>query len=190
MPKNRLFIKKEIEAYADSLLEVGEATDSVYPISFQLEEMKKVVAMHPGLREVLANDSIDEELRTTTIREVFKEFSEDLVQFINFLAVRHEVALLDRIAARYDQLVQDKYNVVIVDVATVVPLDDGLREQIKSRSAAEFPGKGIVLREHVDAWLLGGVNMRANGRRVDCCVATRLEKIRAALSSPVTGGER
>lgn len=189
MPNKRLVIKREIEAYAEGLLEIGEATNTVYPISFQLEEMKKVVAMHPGLREVLANDSINEELRTNTIKEVFAEFSDDLIQFVNFLATRHEVDLLDRVAARYDQLVQDKYDVVILDVATVVPLDDELREKIKKKFAAQFD-REIVLREHLDMWLLGGANMRANGRRVDCCVATRLDKVRAELSSPVTGGER
>ena len=40
------------------------------------------------------------------------------------------------------------------------------------------------------AWLLGGTNVRANGRRVECCTATRIEKVRAELSSVWTGGER
>lgn len=189
MPKNRLLTKKEIEVYAESLLEVAEATDAVYSISGQLEEMKKVVRMHPGLRDVLANDSIDENTRVTVMHEVFKEFSEDMIKFVIFMAEHRDIALLDRVAARYDQLVQEKFNVTIVDVATVVPLDDELREKIKTKFAAQF-GTEIVLREHVDAWLLGGTNMRANGRRVDCCVATRLEKVRAELSSPMTGGER
>ena len=83
----------------------------------------------------------------------------------------------------------DDGDVVILDVATVIPLDDELREKFKSKFAAQF-GKEIVLREHVDAWLLGGTNVRANGRRVDCCTATRIERVRAELSSVWTGGER
>lgn len=189
MPRNRLLIKKEIEAYAEVLLELGEATDSVFSISAQLEEMKKVVRMHPGLREVLANDSIDENLRVTVINEVFKEFDSDMIGFVLVMAERHDVPLLPRVAESYDMMVQDKYDVVIVDVATVIPLDDELREKIKSKFSAQF-GKEIVLREHVDAWLLGGINVRANGRRVDCCTATRLENVRAELSSVSTGGER
>lgn len=189
MPKNRLLIKKEIEAYAEVLLEMGEANDTVYSISAQLEEMKKVVNMHPGLREVLANDSIDENTRVTVMHEVFKEFDVELIKFVIFLAERHDITLLPRIAERYDSMVQDKFDVVILDVATVIPLDDELREKFKSKFAAQF-GKEIVLREHVDAWLLGGTNVRANGRRVDCCTATRIEKVRAELSSVSTGGER
>ena len=189
MPKNRLLIKKEIEAYADTLLELGEATNTVYEISAQLEEMKKVVRMHPGLRDVLANDSIDDATRATVIQEVFKEFSDDMVKFITVMAERHEVNLLPRVAEAYDAKVQDKYDVIILDVATVIELDDELREKIKSKFAAQF-GKEIVLREHVDLWLLGGMNVRANGKRIDCCTATRLEKLRAELSSVKTGGER
>lgn len=189
MPRNRLLIKKEIQAYADILLDLGEKTDSVFSISDQLEEMKKVVRMHPGLREVLANDSIDEQARVTVMTEVFKEFTPDMIEFTIALAQRHNIALLDRIAARYDQMVQEKYDVIILDVATVIPLDDELREKIKTKFAAQF-GKEIALREHVDLWLLGGMNVRANGRRVDCCTATRIEKVRAELSSAKTGGER
>ena len=181
MPRNRLLIKKEIEAYAEVLLELGESTDSVYSISAQLEEM--------SLRDVLANDSIDENTRATVIHEVFKEFSVDMIKFVIVMAERQDIPLLPRVAECYDQMVQDKYDVVILDVATVIPLDDELREKFKSKFAAQF-GKEIVLREHVDAWLLGGTNVRANGRRVDCCTATRIERVRAELSSVWTGGER
>ena len=176
MPRNRLLIKKEIEAYAEVLLELGESTDSVYSISAQLEEMKKVVRMH-------------ENTRATVIHEVFKEFSVDMIKFVIVMAERQDIPLLPRVAECYDQMVQDKYDVVILDVATVIPLDDELREKFKSKFAAQF-GKEIVLREHVDAWLLGGTNVRANGRRVDCCTATRIERVRAELSSVWTGGER
>ena len=89
MPRNRLLIKKEIEAYAEVLLELGESTDSVYSISAQLEEMKKVVRMHPGLRDVLANDSIDENTRATVIHEVFKEFSVDMIKFVIGYVLEH-----------------------------------------------------------------------------------------------------
>lgn len=189
MPKNRLLIKKEIETYADALLELGEATDTVYSISAQLEEMKKVVRMHPGLRDVLANDSIEHATRVTVIQEVFKEFSDDMIKFVTVMAERHEIPMLPRVASAYDAKVQEKYNVIILDVATVIELDDELREKIKSKFSAQF-GKEIVLREHVDLWLLGGMNVRANGKRIDCCTATRLDKLRAELSSVTTGGER
>ena len=107
MPRNRLLIKKEIEAYAEVLLELGESTDSVYSISAQLEEMKKVVRMHPGLRDVLANDSIDENTRATVIHEVFKEFSVDMIKFVIVMAERQDIPLLPRVAECYDQMVQD-----------------------------------------------------------------------------------
>ncbi len=145
--------------------------------------------LHPGLRDVLANDSIDDQTRATVIGEIFKEFSDEMTMFITVMAERHDVALLPRVAEQYDQTVQDKNNVIIMDVATVIELDDELRDKIRTKFAAQF-GKDVVLREHVDSWLLGGINARANGRRVDCCVATRLEKVRTELSSISTGGER
>ena len=112
-----------------------------------------------------------------------------MIKFVTVMADRGEIALLPQVAAEYDRELQEEDNVVILDVATVIPLDDELREKIKAKFGAQF-GKEIALREHVDSWLLGGMNVRANGKRIDCCTAPRLDKMRVALSDVTTGGER
>lgn len=189
MPKNRMLIKKEVSTYAQVLLDAARQAGRQYEISAQLEEMKKVVRMSPGLAEVLRDTSLPEATRSEIIGEAFKEFDPDMIKFIMVMADRGEIALLPQVAAEYDRELQEEDNVVILDVATVIPLDDELREKIKAKFGAQF-GKEIALREHVDSWLLGGMNVRANGKRIDCCTATRLDKMRVALSDVTTGGER
>ena len=188
MPRNRLLIKKEIEAYAEVLLELGESTDSVYSISAQLEEMKKVVRMHPGLRDVLANDSIDENTRATVIHEVFKEFSVDMIKFVIVMAERQDIPLLPRVAECYDQMVQDKYDVVILDVATVIPLDDELRRTITEKCEGDL-GRKVFLIEKVDPSIIGGLVLEARGQLRDVSVKTQLRAAREALvSTSITNG--
>lgn len=189
MPKNRMLIKKEVSTYAQVLLDAARQAGRQYEISAQLEEMKKVVRMSPGLAEVLRDTSLPEATRSEIIGEAFKEFDPDMIKFITVMADRGEIALLPQVAAEYDRELQEEDNVVILDVATVIPLDDELREKIKAKFGAQF-GKEIALREHVDSWLLGGMNVRANGKRIDCCTVTRLDKMRVALSDVTTGGER
>ncbi|MGI6032886.1 MAG: ATP synthase F1 subunit delta [Coriobacteriales bacterium] len=189
MPKNRMLIKQEINTYTDVLLDFAKEKGNEYEISAQLEEMKKVVRMSPGLDQVLNDDTLPEDTRADVIGEVFKEFDPDLVKFLLVMGERGDISHLGRIAELYDQKLQERDNVVILDVSTVIELDDELREKIKSKFAAQFD-KEIVLREHVEPWILGGINVRANGKRIDCCTATRLDKVRVALSSVTTGGER
>ena len=79
---------------------------------------------------------------------------------------------------------------VVVDTTTVVALTDELREIIKKKLSADFKGKNIVLREHVDPSILGGIIMSAHGNRVDASIATQLENARRVLSTVPNGGER
>lgn len=190
MPKkDRMLTKRTIETYVDVLHDMAKTEGRLYEVSAQLEEMKKVVRMSPALDEVLHDDSLDEQTRQGIINEVFKEFDEGMVKFLTVMADRDDLYLLPRVAEGYDQKLQDEDNTVILDVGTVIPLDDELREKLKTKFSAQF-GKEIVLREHVDPEILGGMNVRANGKRIDCCTATRLEQVRAELSTVVTGGER
>lgn len=190
MPKmDRMLTKRTIETYVDTLHDAAKAEGRLYEVSAQLEEMKKVIRMSPSLNEVLRDDSLDEQTRQGIINEVFKEFDEGMIEFLTVMADREELYLLPRVAEGYDQKLQDEDNTVIVDVGTVIELDDELREKLKAKFSAQF-GKEIVLREHVDPEILGGLNVRANGKRIDCCTATRLEQVRTELSTVTTGGER
>ena len=74
-------------------------------------------------------------------------------------------------------------------MTTVVELDDALRQTIKSKYAAQF-GKDVMLREHVDPSILGGIVLSARGKKIDASVSAQLEQVRVALSSVKTGGER
>ena len=97
--------------------------------------------------------------------------------------------LLHRVVEEFNNLVEETLNVVILDVTTVVELDDALRQIIKDKFATQF-GKEIMLREHIDSSILGGIVLGAHGKRIDASVTSLLEQARVALSSVTTGGER
>ena len=73
-----------------------------------------------------------------------------------------------------------KLNLVVVETTTVVPLDDHLREVIRKKAESEL-GMKVVLDERIDASLLGGIIMSANGERIDASVQTQVENARETL---------
>ena len=79
-------------------------------------------------------------------------------------------------------------NVTVVDVTTVVPLDDHLREVITKKSEADL-GTKVVLRESIDKSLIGGILMSANGKRIDASMTSQLEAARNVLKHSTDGGE-
>ena len=185
MPKDRMLIKREVTTYAEVLLNAVKETGDVLEAAAQLKEVQEVVLTHPNLRE----ESLTQEARATVIDEVFKGFSPAVLKVLEVMVERREIALLHRVVEEFEALAEDELNVIILDVTTVVELDDALRQTIKSKYAAQF-GKDVMLREHVNPSIIGGIVLSARGKRIDASVSAQLEKVRSALSSVKTGGER
>ena len=55
-----------------------------------------------------------------------------------------------------------------------------MRDLIKKKASTEL-GKDIVLKEHVDQSMLGGIIMSTKDERIDASLLTQVEKTREAL---------
>ena len=96
------------------------------------------------------------------------------------MAERGELEYLPRVTEGLIERMGDELNLVAVDVTTAVELDDYLRDLIKKKASSEL-GKDIVLNEHVDKSILGGIIMSTKDERIDASLLTQVEKTREAL---------
>lgn len=76
----------------------------------------------------------------------------------------------------------------MVDVTTAVPLDDGLRQLITEKAEADL-GRRAVLRERIDASILGGIIMDVDGNYIDASMISQLNRARNVLKDTTDGGE-
>ena len=76
----------------------------------------------------------------------------------------------------------------MVDVTTAVPLDDGLRQLITEKAEADL-GRRAVLRERIDASILGGIIMDVDGNYIDASMISQLNRARNDLKDTTDGGE-
>ena len=83
---------------------------------------------------------------------------------------------------------ETKLNLCILDVTTVVELDDHLRDIIKQKAESEL-GMKVVLRERIDKSILGGIIMSAGDKRIDASMASQLNNARIVLKKKTDGGE-
>jgi len=190
MRTDRALAKPTIETYASVLLDAaaGEGTDAVFAVGSQLNEAASTVRGHAELRDTLVDENVPAEMRRAIVDDVFAGNDPALVATLGLMAERGNVDLLSSVAEVYGELAEQRLNVVVVDVTTVVELSDALREAIKNKLAADFES-GIVLREHVDPAIIGGIIMSAHGRRVDASIVSQLDRTRVQLTTAHTGGE-
>ena len=190
MPTNRLVVKETVDTYASVLLDAANAAggqDTVLEVRDQLEVVTKALRSNVDLEVALAEETYTPEQRETLVRNVFAGMNPALVETLLVMAERDDLGLAGRIYRAYDEQIEEKLGVAVVDVTTVVELDDALRETISNKAAQDL-GKQVVLREHVDKSILGGIIMSVSGRRIDASIATQLDTARTVLKT-TDGGE-
>ena len=192
MATNRLVEKQEVATYASALLRAAQEAggrDKVLAIRSELGAVATAVRSESEIVEVLTDGAYEPEQRNATARKLFSMCDPILVDVLAVMAERGDVEKVARVVASFEEQLRSELNLNVVEVTTAVPLDDDLRAKITAKLAADF-GTDVVLDEHVDKSILGGIIMSANGRRIDASVTSQLDHARNVLTQNTDGGER
>ncbi|MEG0071136.1 MAG: ATP synthase F1 subunit delta [Raoultibacter sp.] len=191
MPTNRLVIKEEVTTYAAVALQAAYdagGQKAVLEVRDQMEQIVKVTRSSMDLTSALADTSYSSEQKKVLVQNVFADVNPVLFEVLGVMAHRGDFPLIGRVWESYEAQLEEKLQVCVVDVITAVALDENLRQIITKKAAADL-GKNVVLHERVDASILGGIIMSAQGKRIDASVATQLESARTVLKTTTDGGE-
>ncbi len=190
MPVNRSVEKQKVSIYARALLDVaGDDANQLLEFDKELAEVVGAYHLSGELREAFDDPNITEEQRRLLAYTAFGDFENGIKQVMVVMAERGDIDLVPRVANEFTVLAEDKLGAVVVTVTTAVELDDHLRDVIKKKLSSDF-GKSIILREHVDKTIIGGIIMSAHGKRIDASIASQLENSREVLSTSPIGGDR
>lgn len=190
MSADRNIESGKVKLYSKSILECAHGDrDKILLFDTQLRELVQAYYVNKKMAIAFAEDTDDVSVRYELAAKVFETIDGDIRPIVVTMAVRGDIPLVSRISEAYTELAEQELNAVIVDVVTVVELDDHLRDVIGKKLKNDF-GKDAIIREHIDPKIIGGITMSAHGRRVDASIASQLEVAREALTSTSTGGER
>ena len=183
MPTNRLVVKERIATYTQLLFEAANNDGGHEGVLTVCEQAKTIVSALRGnadLDSALKDPGFSPEQKAILARNVFADANPALVSVLALMAERGELDYLPRVAEGLVERMSDELNLVVVEVTTAVELDDHLRDLIKQKASSEL-GKNVVLKEHVDKSILGGVIMSTKDERIDASLLTQVEKTREAL---------
>ena len=191
MPTNRLLVKEEVATYAGMLLDAAYnagGQERALEVRDQLEQVLSIYRGNADLRDALANPALLPEQRHQLAEGVFEGVDPLIRSVIAVMAERENLGQLSQVVSTYRDASEEKLGVCVVDVTTVVDLDDELRKVIIEKLSQDL-GKNVVLREHIDKSILGGIIMSTHGKRIDASVASQLERTRNVLTETNDGGE-
>lgn len=191
MPINRLVVKEEIATYAGVLFDAASdrgGLEAVLEVRSQMEAVIGAMRADMGLASTLSDPDAADDVRYELAKGAFGACEPELGEVLAVMAQRRDLDLLPRVLEAFNGLMAEKLGTVVVDVTTVVPLDDELRRIIKEKTEADL-GANVVLREHIDKAILGGIIMSTGEKRIDASIISQLNHARNVLKETTDGGE-
>lgn len=168
--------------YAKALLSLAESRGEADALRDELLEFKKFVQAHPEIGAYLSMPTMDPEKRRVFMEKTLRgRLSDLLVDALQVMNRKDRLILFPEVVEQYRLLHEELRGVVDVHVRTAVPLDEGLRSEIRT-AAKNYSGKEPALIEAVDAELLGGLVVHIGDMKFDGSVAMRLRGLSRKLA--------
>lgn len=135
----------------------------------------------PQLRQALESPGLRHQQKYALIEEVLGgKIAGPALNLLKVMARRGRIDLLPDVAKWFGEIADRALGVRRFQVTTAAPLVEEQRELLRQR-LAEGSGS-VVLTEHVDPSLLGGLVLRHGDVIHDYSVRSRLEALRARLN--------
>jgi len=172
--------------YAQALFDVAQETmgrEGVETLAGELDELLELTRQDRSLDEFLRSRIIPARRRAASLRRIFEGRVSDLaLRLLLVLNEKDRLAHLESIAQAFDQILQERFGRVEVDVFTASLVD---RQQLDAVAARlrEALGKEPVVHHYVDESMLGGLKLQIGDQLIDASVATQLRRIRDRLAS-------
>jgi F-type H+-transporting ATPase subunit delta len=159
--------------YAEALLGAAQRIGVADLVVDQLGQLTGTLREHPNLAAAFASPRVDASEKKRVIDKLLAgTLDPTLVRFLKVVADRGRLGFLRDIAKSAKYLRDEALGRVVAEVHSAVPLDDNLRAIIAERLSQSL-GRSVVLREKVDAQLIGGLLIRVGDTVFDASVAGR-----------------
>jgi F-type H+-transporting ATPase subunit delta len=173
------------QVYARSLFQLAQEKAGRDGAEHTLSELEAILELgrgNPAFGEFLSSRALSVTDRAESLNRILRSrLSDTTVDFLQVLNVKGRLAALPSIVAAYDNLVQESFGRIEVDVFTAEPMDEGLRSLLKSRLQGVL-GKELILHTYLDGNMIGGIKLRIGDQLIDGSVATQLRSMQDLLS--------
>lgn len=171
--------------YARSLYELADEQGgraAIEDIGAELGEVVELARHDRNFGEFLSSRIVPTDKRDASLSSIFdKRISPLTLRFLLVLNDKDRLSHLAVIASAYDELVQEQFGLVEVDVYTAAPIEADLRERIAG-ALRKAIGKEPVIHSYTDESMLGGLKLQIGDQLIDASIATRLRRMRERLT--------
>lgn len=169
------------EVYGRSLFEVASEQSKTDEIREQLGEFAEALDANRDLAVFFFSPYFSTQEKKTGLVNLLDGAEETFVNFLELLIEKHRMPAIFRIRRYYDTLWEQAHHILPVQIATAIPLDEGVARQL-GEQIEKTTGQRIELTASVDPEIIGGIVLRVGNSILDASIRNRLENLRKAVA--------
>jgi F-type H+-transporting ATPase subunit delta len=169
------------EVYGRSLFEVASEHDKTDEIREQLGQFADALDSNRDLAIYFFSPYFSTQEKKDGLVKLLDGPDDALVNFLELLIEKHRMPVIFRIRRYYDTLWEQAHQILPVQIATAIELDEGVAKQL-GEQIEKSTGQRIELTATVDPDILGGLVLRVGNSILDASIRNRLENLRKAVA--------
>ena len=168
--------------YAEAAFQIGRADGTLDSWERDMATIGATIR-HPDLRRLLQHPAIPFGEKERVLRAVMgRGVAPEAVNLVLLMARRGRPGAIEPMIAHFAELLRRERGIALAEVRTALPLDDGQRADVAARLRS-LTGSQVEMHETVDPDLIGGIAVRIGDQLYDASVRSRLERLRARLTT-------
>ena len=170
--------------YASALFLLSCEEGTLDAVKGDIAVMAKVINDSPEYEKLLDTPSVSKEEKAKLIDEAFSTLNYSVINLAKMLSDKKCVHLIPKISLAFEELYNDKMGIMTVTAITAVAMSDAQTEAMAKKLALST-GKTVIIKNEVDRKILGGVQLRYDGKQIDASVKARLDAFSESLKNIV-----
>lgn len=167
--------------YAKALLQQVDG-DKAKSLVNDMEAVVATLENSKELRNALKSPIIKNEVKETSLIQIFDQQSEELKTLIKVLCQNQRANILGSVASSYIHLYNDAQGVKEAEVTTALPLSASMEKQVLAKVKELTGSDKVTLKNHIDETILGGFILRVGDMQYNASIANQLTNIKREFS--------
>ena len=168
--------------YAEAAFEIGRSDGTLDAWERDMATIGATMR-HPELRALMQHPAVPFADKERVLRKVMgRGVAAAPINLVLLMVRRGRPGAIDRMIERFTELLRRHRGIALAEVRTALPLDDGQRAELVSRLRT-LTRSQVEVDETVDPDLIGGIAVRIGDQLYDATVRSRLERLRARLTT-------
>jgi len=168
--------------YSQALLDNIPDNSVADEIADEIDAIVSLLDEIEGFEALLTRAMLTRDQRDQLVERIFAgRVSEPVEAFITVLAKRDRLAVLRSAAIKFRNLLNVRKGLMEVHVTTSTPMTDRRRDEITEMMSKQL-GSDVILIDHVDAEMLGGIVVRVGDRVFNAALSRSIDKLSNRLA--------